>query len=242
MEKKELCFGEDLRQEKAWELDGITVLHASVTLPQLAATKRRARRFDRYYRHLCRAYFAYCEQMLLPWARAQCKAALETSAAWTHTSCELSYRVTLHEENVVSLFIDAKETNGPVPRLVLRRADTWDLRATLPMPMGEFFPKRTAYRKRLIALAREAARSQMAQGVAVYDEAYRILLRRAFSSRNYYLTDAGLCFFYPMYAVAPSAEGVVTFTAPYDAVCGPFAPSMLPEPAHLTITKNHLLR
>ena len=241
MEKKWLCFGEDLRQEKAWEEDGITVLHATVTLPQLAANTRRARRFDRYYRHLCRAYFAYCEQMLLPWAKAQCKAALSTSAAWTHTLCEMSYRVTLREENVVSLFIDAKETNGPAPHLVLRRADTWDLSAMLPMPMGEFFPKRAAYRKRLIALAREAAQTQMAQGVAVYDEAYRILLRRAFSSRNYYLTDAGLCFFYPMYAVAPSAEGIVAFTVPYDAERGPFAPSMLPESERLLIKKEHLL-
>lgn len=242
MEKMEYRFGEDLRQEKAWDTDSIPVLHASVTLPQLASPTRRARRFDRYYKHLCKAYFAYCEQILLPWARAQCKAALDTSAPWTHTRCEMSYRITLREENVISLYIDAKETNGPVPHLVLRRADTWDLNAMLPMPMGEFFPKRAPYRKRLITLARETARSQMAQGVAVYDEAYRILLRRAFSSRNYYLTDVGLCFFYPMYAVAPSAEGVVTFTAPYDAVCGPFAPSMLPEPAHLTITKNHLLR
>ena len=242
MEKKELCFGEDLRQEKAWELDGITVLHASVTLPQFSVGVRRGRRFDRYYRHLCRAYFAYCEQMLLPWAKAQCKAALETSAAWTHTSCEMSYRVTLREENVVSLFIDAKETNGPVPRLVLRRADTWDLTAMLPMPMGEFFPKRAAYRKRLIALAREAAQAQMVQGVAMYDENYRGLLRRAFSSRNYYLTDAGLCFFYPMYAIAPSTEGIVTFTAPYDLERGPFAPSMLPEPERLPIKKEHLLR
>ena len=242
MEKMEYRFGEDLRQEKAWDTDSIPVLHASVTLPQLALPTRRARRFDRYYRHLGRAYFAYCEQMLLPWAKAQCKAALESSAAWTHTLCEMSYRVTLREDDVISLYIDAKETNGPVPRLVLRRADTWDLNAMLPMPMGEFFPKRAPYRKRLITLARETAQTQMAQGVAVYDENYRSLLRRAFSSRNYYLTDAGLCFFYPMYAVAPSAEGVVTFTAPYDAVCGPFAPSMLPEPAHLTITKNHLLR
>lgn len=241
MEKKELCFGEDLRQEKSWELDGITVLHASVTLPQLAATARRARRFDRYYRHLGRAYFAYCEQMLLPWAKAQCKAALETSAAWSHTRCELSYRITLREENTVSLYIDAKETNGPVPRLVLRRADTWDLNAMLPMPMGEFFPKRAAYRKRLIALARETAQAQIEQGAAAYDEAYRILLRRAFSSRSYYLTDAGLCFFYPMYAVAPSAEGIVTFTAPYDAQRGPFAPSMLLKPARLLIKKEHLL-
>lgn len=242
MEKKEYCFGEDFRQEKAWELDGITVLHASVTLPQLAGTPRRARRFDRYYRHLSRAYFAYCEQMLLPWAKAQCKAALDTSAPWTHTLCEMSYRVTLREGDVVSLCVDAKETNGPVPRLVLRRADTWDLSAMLPMPMSEFFPKRAAYRKRLIALARETAQTQMAQGVAVYDENYRPLLRRAFSSRNYYLSDAGLCFFYPMYAVAPSAEGIVTFIAPYDAQHGPFAPSMLPEPARLSIKKEHLLR
>ena len=234
-------FGEDLRQEKAWEENGITVLHAAVTLPQLAAPVRRARRFDRYYRHLGRAYFAYCEQMLLPWAKAQCKAALESSAAWTHTLCEMSYRVTLREDDVISLYIDAKETNGPVPRLVLRRADTWDLNAMLPMPMGEFFPKRSAYRKRLIALARETAQTQMAQGVAVYDENYRSLLRRAFSSRNYYLTDAGLCFFYPMYAVAPSAEGIVTFTAPYDAERGPFAPSMLPGPERLSIKKEHLL-
>ena len=241
MDKIKFCFGEDLRQEKAWEADGITVLHASVTLPQLAADTRRARRFDRYYRHLGRAYFTYCEQMLLPWAKAQCKAALETSAPWTHTRCEMSYRITLHEGDVVSLYIDAKEMNGPVPRLVLRRADTWDLSAMLPMPMDEFFPKRAAYRKRLIALTRETAQTQMAQGVAVYGENYRTLLRRAFSSRNYYLTDAGLCFFYPMYAVAPSAEGIVTFTAPYDAERGPFAPSMLPEPARLSITKNHLL-
>ena len=184
MEKKEVCFGEDLRQEKTWELDGITVLHASVTLPQLAATTRTARRFDRYYRHLGKAYFAYCEQMLLPWAKAQCKAALDTSAPWTHTSCEMSYRVTLLEENIVSLFIDAKEVNGPVPRL---------------------------------------------------------MLRRAFSSRNYYLSDAGLCFFYPMYAVAPSIEGIVTFTVPYDAERGPFAVSMLPPPERLSIKKEHLL-
>ena len=241
MEKKELCFGEDLHQEKIWELDGITVLHATVTLPQLAAGVRRIRRFDRYYRHLCRAYFVYCEQMLLPWAKTQCKAALETSAPWTHTHCEMSYRITLREENIVSLVMDARETNGPVPRLVLRRADTWDLNAMLPMPMGEFFPKRAAYRKHFIALARETAQTHLSQGVAVYDEDYRTLLRRAFSPRNYYLTDAGLCFFYPMYAVAPSAEGIVTFTAPYDAERGPFAPSMLPKPERLLIKKEHLL-
>ena len=233
MEGEKLCFAEDLRQERSWERDGVTVLCASVTLPQQGT--RRARRFDRYYQRFCRAYFAYCEQLLLPWARAQCAAALEKSAPWTRTSCEVSYRVTLYGENTVSLFIDARETNGPVPRLVLRSADTWDLTAMLPMPMGELFPKHTAYRKRLVALARDTAQEQLAQGAAVYNENHRALLRRAFSSRNYYLTDAGLCFFYPMYAVAPSAEGIVTFTAPYDAQRGPFSPSMRTFPAEAAV-------
>ena len=52
-----------------------------------------------------------------------------------------------------------------------------------------------------------------------------MLLRRCFSSRNYYLSEEGLRFFYPMYAVAPAAEGIVAFTVPYDAEKGPFAPA-----------------
>ena len=42
--------------------------------------------------------------------------------------------------------------------------------------------------------------------------------------RNYYLTPEGLCFFYPLCAVADEKEGIVTFTMPYDAEHGPFPP------------------
>ena len=40
-------------------------------------------------------------------------------------------------------------------------------------------------------------------------------LRRRFNSQNYYLTQEGLTVFFPMYAIAPSAEGIPAFTIPY---------------------------
>lgn len=224
MEKEGLALAAAWEKEKTWELDGITVLRATVTLPQLEGSSHRVRRFNRYYRRLGNAYFVYCEKMLLPYAKAQCKAAWETSAPWIHTQAEMHYTVTLQTGSVVSLYIDAKEHNGPAPRLVLRRADTWDTSCMLPIPLGEWFPPRSPYRRRLIRLAREIAAEQMQHSLAAYRENYRVLLRRCFSSRNYYISPQGLCFFYPMYAVAPSAEGVVVFTLGYDTEKGPFRP------------------
>ena len=52
--------------------------------------------------------------------------------------------------------------------------------------------------------------------MARYHDNWRQLLRRQFNAQNYYLTEDGLAFFYPMYAIAPSAEGVPVFTLPYD--------------------------
>ena len=95
----------------------------------------------------------------------------------------------------------------------------------LPVPLCELFPPHTPYRRRLIRFARETAAQQAERGLAAYHENYRVLLRRCFSSRNYYLSEEGLRFFYPMYAVAPAAEGIVAFTVPYDAEKGPFAPA-----------------
>ena len=52
-------------------------------------------------------------------------------------------------------------------------------------------------------------------GTARYREDWRRRLRRSFNARNFYLTAEGLCYFFPMYALAPAAEGIPTFTVPY---------------------------
>ena len=66
--------------------------------------------------------------------------------------------------------------------------------------------------------------------MARYDPEWRKKLRRRFNSRNYYLTEEGLTYFFPMYAIAPAAEGIPVFTVPYEAV-GPYVPVSEAEPS-----------
>ena len=61
-------------------------------------------------------------------------------------------------------------------------------------------------------------------GTAAYYPDYGVLLRRAYSSRSFYLADDGLHWFYPMYSVAPAAEGIVDFSLPYGEA-GPLLPA-----------------
>ena len=219
MGKEILCLAAPLEAEKNWEMDGVAVLTATVCLPQAEPSARRFRRFNRYYRRFCRAYLSYCEQELLPRAKARCADALERSKPWEPLRASLGYRVSMESETLLSIVTDARESS---PRYLLRRADTWDRRGALPVPLQEFFPPRCRLRRSLLLHARTEAARRVGAGEASYCEEYRALLRRYLNLRSYYLTPEGLCWFYPMYLLGEAAEGVVVFTLPYDEENGPF--------------------
>ena len=223
MEREELRLGEALTEERSWEADGVTVLTASVTLPQAAGESRAAKRFNRCYRRFCRAYFAYCRQLLLPAAADAFRAAREVSAPWACACAELGYRIALRTDAVWSIVCDAAETMHGTPAFRIRRGDVWDMGAGLPMPLGEFFPPHTRCVRALLRFAREETLRRV-EGGAAYRANWRVMLRRTLNPRNFYLTEEGLCFFYPLCAVAGAKEGIVTFTMPYDAEHGPFPP------------------
>lgn len=223
MEHLEPRLAEALTQEQTWDAEGVAVLAASVTLPQLAGDGAPVRRFNRYYRRFCQAYLTYCRQLLLPEAAESFRAALSVSAPWSIARAELSFRVSRREGAVWSIVCDARETLGGLPPFLLRRADVWDMDAGLPLPLGECFPPHTPCKRSLLRFARGETLRRI-EGGAVYRDNWRHTLRRALDTRNYYLTDAGLCFFYPLCALADAKQGIVTFTMPYDAEHGPFLP------------------
>ena len=164
----------------------------AVRLPQpVPAADKVSRRIRRYYQAQCRAFLRYCEKTLLPQAAAEYRAALASSAPLPHFRAELSFRVTYNDGGLWSLYTQAREVTLPGRTLLSRWGDTWDLAAGYPVPLTAFFP---------------AAR---------YHEDWRRALRRRFNPRNFYLTEEGLTFFYPMYAIAPAAEGIPAFTVPY---------------------------
>jgi len=212
MEKERLHRAqEDLRWEKSWDTEGITVLRASVTLPQFEG--RRARRLNRYYRRFALSFLKYCETELFPRAAALCREKMAVSAPWSVSTATLSYAVTLENEDILSLYADAVEENLP-PRLTIRRADTWELSSALPLPLSALFAPKFPYRRYLRRFLRAQACERAEAGAALHED-YRHALRTCFSERNFYLTDEGLRLFYPMYSLASAREGIVEFFLPY---------------------------
>ena len=223
MEREELRLGEALKEERSWESDGITVLTASVELPQLAGKSGGARRFNRYYRGLCRAYLAYCGLLLLPAAADSCRAALAVSAPWSIARAELRWRPSLQSDTLLSVVCDIRETIHGLPPFLLRRSEVWDLRVGLPIPLSECFPEHTRCKKTLLRFAREETLRRMERGAA-FRENWRAALRRNLNTRSYYLTEEGLCFYYPLCSVADAKEAIVTFTMALHPENGPFLP------------------
>lgn len=203
--------------EREWEVEGVPVLSAKARVPRPGpAADRVSRRIERFYRLQCRAFLRYCERCLLPQAAAEYRAALEASRPLPAFRAELDYQVTYDQGGLWSLYTQVREHTGPGPALVTRRGDTWDLAAGYPVPLRDFFPAGTAWKKRLLALAAEEVQRRERAGAARFREDWRNGLRR-FNPQNFYLTEEGLAFFYPMYAIAPAPEGIPVFLMPYGA-------------------------
>lgn len=204
---------ESFAAEREWTVEGIPVLTATVELPQPQGADAVSLRIRRYYQAQCKAFFRYCQRWLFPQAEAEYRAALAASAPLPCFRAELGYRVTYNEGGLWSLYTQSREVTDHT--LLTRRGDTWDLAAGYPVPLSAFFPARSPWRRQLLALAAEDIQRQERAGVARYDPEWRKKLRRRFNSRNYYLTEEGLTYFYPMYAIAPAAEAIPAFTLPY---------------------------
>lgn len=202
--------------EREWTVDGIPVLTATVTLPQpVEAADAAARRIRRFYRLQGRCYLRYCERFLLPQAAEAYRAALAVSAPLPCFRAELNYRITYNDGRLWSLYTQSRES-APSGTLLARRGDTWDLRSGYPAPLSSFFPPRSHWKQQLLNHAAQEIERQERAGIARYHDGWRHLLRRRFDPRNFYLTEDGLAFFFPMHAIAPPAESIPTFLLPYN--------------------------
>lgn len=213
-----------LTEDQTWEAEGIPVLSASVSLPQLEGQSGSARRFNRCSELLRQAFFAYCRQFLLPEAAVSCRTAMDASAPWNAARAELSFRVSLHTGFLLSLVYDERETVHGRAGFAMRSGEVWDLSAGLPVPVSECFPPRTPCRSVLLRFAREELLRRLENGMVLRDN-WRLRLRRHMNPRGYYLTGEGLCVFCPLGTVAPREAGFPTFTIPYNAEKGPFLPA-----------------
>ena len=195
--------------EREWTVEGLPVLTAQVSLPEpVGSENRTTRRIRRYYRAQCRAFLRYCDRWLFPMAARACREALADSRPLPQLQAELSFRVTYNEGGFWSLYTQIREPAADGHILLRRWGDTWDL----------------------LTLAAQEIQRQETAGYARYLDGWRRRLRQQFNPMRFYLTPEGIAFFYPMYAIAPAAEGIPVFTVPYEAV-GPYVPVSKAEPS-----------
>lgn len=214
-ERLEALKTEPFAAEREWTVEGVPVLSAAAQVPEPMGEGRTARRIRRFYQLQCRSFLRYCERCLLPQAAAEYRAALELSRPLPAFRAELDYRVTYGRGGLWSLYSQVRESLGPGPALLTRRGDTWDLAAGYPVPLRDFFPAGAAWKKRLLARAEEEIRRRERAGAARWREDWRRQLRRRFNPQNFYLTEEGLAYFWPMYALAPGPVGIPVFLLPY---------------------------
>ena len=214
-ERLESLRTEPFAAEREWEAEGVPVLSASAQVPEPLGKDRTARRIRRFYQLQCRSFLRYCERCLLPQAAAEYRLALEASRPLPAFRAELEYRVTYNEGGLWSLYTQVREILGPGPALLTRRGDTWDLRTGYPVPLKDFFPAGTAWKRKLLTHAAEEIQRRERAGAGRWREDWRRQLRRRFNPQNFYLTEEGLAYFWPIYAVAPAAEGIPAFLLPY---------------------------
>ena len=210
-----------LSAEREWTVDGIPALSAAVSLPEpVMAVGRIPLRIRRYYQLQCRSFLRYCEKALLPQAEAEVREALAASRPLPVFRAELSYCITYHEQGLWSLYTQSRESGNGWGTVLLRRGDTWDLTSGYPAALTAFLPRKSGWKRWLLGIAEAEILRREAAGVSRYHEGVRWKLRKYFNPQNFYLTEEGLAFFYPMYAIAPAAEGIPTFLVPWETIQG----------------------
>ena len=208
-------------ESRTFPPDDLPLVSARLRLPRWDGTG--GARFNRFYSAYGRAFFSYCQSILLPQARSALELARQNGGALPEWDISLDTVVTLQREGLLSLYTDtAERCDGR--RLLLRRSETWDLSDGSLLPLSRLFPGENRWRRRLLRAAADQIRRQQELGVARYHPDWQRRLRTAFNADRFYLTEQGLCLFYQMFAIAPAVEGIPVFTLPWDAENGPKLP------------------
>ena len=202
--------------EREWNVEGVPVLRAYANLPDVPDGVRQWKRIRSFYRLQNRLFFRYCEKELRPWAGAECRRAIENSVPCTCFQASLRFKETYRVGRLWSLYTELWENAAPGSPTRYRWGDTWDIQSGYPVALDNFFPPHSHWKRRLLTLAAEEIERQERRGLSRYCPDWRRRVKRSLNARNYFLTPEGIAFFYPMYALAPAAEGIPTFLCPWD--------------------------
>lgn len=219
-----------LVRQRQWHWEEIPVLELQLSIPHCDTKDRRIRRINRYYESFARSCEQYAHRFLFPAAAKDFSAAVAENRCPAPWHFHVSFTTHLLRHGIWSLTLETEEVTDGAPYRC-RCADTWELTSGYPLALSDLFPAEPLYRRRLKARAKEVLRAAQEQGLTLHEN-WQHHLGSAWNRENFYLSDEGLHWFYPMYALGGEALGIPTFFLPWDSEKNPRLPPALLDSAH----------
>lgn len=219
MKWKEKQIAELSVDSKTWKRvlkwEGESVLTYSIRCPDFPEDLACFRRIGRYYHRIFELWKNRWENVLYQRACTCVAAAREQSLPFRPWEASLNYTVTFQQENLLSLYLDAWEYSGGVHGVTVRRGDTWELSSGTPRCLSSFFPPHSRWRRSVLEALHAQASERISTGETLYFEDWPDRISSCFDPDRFYLTEQGIALFYPLYTIAPYAEGIPVFSMPY---------------------------
>lgn len=121
--------------------------------------------------------------------------------------CNITYNV----QNLLSLYFDEYTFTGGAHGSTIRKAQTWDLKLGMQIPLHAFFRQNPYYQIDIVKQIIEQIEKQIAEGNNIFFPEYCKLVLDTFRMENYYLTPKGITIFFQQYDIAPYSSGIQTF-------------------------------
>lgn len=197
--------------ERVFRDGEVKLLTVRARWPRLEETSPGAGRINRYYDALADRWLKRWEGPVRERARAAL-AAGGPEAEKLPWSASLDFTVTLFQDGVLSLYLDAAEEVGQRRPNRVRQGDAWLLPSGIPLTLRELLPRRRWWRGPVLEAVRRQAGRQLQSGEAVFYDDWVKLVSKRFSPKRFYLTEDGPVVFYPVESVAPAMEGFPSFS------------------------------
>lgn len=192
-----------------WEEEPVLTL--SLQYPRLSGEGPGPRRLNRYYQQMAQQWRTRWEGALFREAQEMAQALRAASRPFRPWEASLTFQITCQEEHLLSFCLDAYEYAGGAHGLTVRQGDTWEMPGGAPRSLASFFPPRCRWRRLVLEQVQQEIRRRLASGDSCFDPNWQALIVREFDPERFYCTPAGPAVFYPLYAIAPYAEGIPVF-------------------------------
>lgn len=121
--------------------------------------------------------------------------------------CNITYNM----QNLLSIYFDEYTFAGGAHGATVRKAQTWDLKLGLQIPLHAFFIKNPYYQIDIVKQIIQQIEKQIEEGNNIFFPDYCKLVLDTFRMENYYLTPKGITIFFQQYDIAPYSSGIQTF-------------------------------